>query len=161
MPGCGGEALPYQGGSRHVSGQSLQPPFEEEATVIIRELTHVGGHAPASDVELGESQPAGLGVTGSCDCTAHRPQRQVTSDLEPAQVPAGVIGHEHSGGGQAVPAVVLGPAVVGQVELKLHLLEAAAVASLAGGDQDEGSGAGAHDGGAHLVRGPIGQGEEP
>lgn len=122
---------------------------------------HVGGQTPTGDVELSESQPAGLGVTGSRDCTAHRPQRQVTGDLEPAQVSAIVIGHEDDRVGQAVPTVVLGPAIVGQVELKLHLPAVSAVAGLAGGDQDEGGRAGTHNSCAHLTRRPMDQGEHP
>ena len=54
MPGCGGKPLPHPRGSLHVSGQSLQPLSEEESTVIIRELTHVGGQAPAGVVKLRE-----------------------------------------------------------------------------------------------------------
>ena len=51
VPGCGGKPLPPQGGSLHVSGQSLQPLLEEEAAFIIRELTHVGGRRLAGTVE--------------------------------------------------------------------------------------------------------------
>ncbi len=75
VPGCGGEALPHQGGSRHVGSQPFQPLSEEESTVIIRALAPVGGQAPTGVVELSESELTSLGVTGSRGYAAHRPDR--------------------------------------------------------------------------------------